>query len=672
MTFRSLSFRIAFSLLGGVGLFHSGCSRTWYRRDADQEAACLIVEKGGVAGQPGSGADRLIYTDPLSRLADPGSIDCPPMPPDDPRSHELMHCVDGKQGFDGWHRFGMTGEVDSGLWQESLIRSADGEIVVDLREAVRLSKLHSRDYQQNIETLYRSALDVSFERFRFDHQLFAGTGVFSDIRGRDVGKRSQLALDSFAETRKLTATGGEIVVGFANSLLWDFWGNDTDVFSSAIDFSLVQPLLRFGGRARVLENLTQQERNLLANVRQLQQYQQGFYVEIVTGRNGGPGPSLGNNVGAAGLGVIAGTPSGRSGAPRAGGYLGLLEGQQEIRNQVANIAALRDSLAQLEAAFDANRISSRLQVDQARQALLNAQSSLLTATAGYETRLDAYKVQLGLPPDLPIKIDDPLLNRFVLIDPKLTAIQDQVEQILSRLRMMRDVPDEAELKKIDSAFAELARPITNQIGVAKDEMEKLDEILPSRREQLLRVREKIDQFGADVDRRVYDIAAMEKRIESLKQRVPEVDASANRLLKAVDWTPEERLKQLRVETTMDEMEIDDGDETQVDPTKLYWESSLEIATQLSDRMLELSLVQAEIRLQGISLTPTKIDAPEALQYARVNRLDWMNARASLVDVWRKIEFRANELKSDLDVVVQGSVGTKADNVLEFDADESRI
>lgn len=663
MSFRQLAFRISVSLLGGISLLPVGCSRTWYRRDADREAACLIAEKGGMTP-----ADRLIYTDPTSRLADPASIDCPAMPPDDPRSHQLMHCIDGKQGFDGWDRFGVLGEVESGTWRESLIRSAEGDIVVDLREAVRLSRLHSRDYQQNIETLYRSALDVSFERFRFDHQFFAGTSAFSDIRGRRAGRRSEFELGTFAETRKLTATGGEIVVGFANSLLWDFWGNDTDVFSSAIDFSFVQPLLRFGGRARVLESLTQQERNLLANVRQLQQYQQGFFVEVITGRNSGPGPSLGNNVGSPGLGVIAGAPSGRSGAPRAGGYLGLLEGQQEIRNQVANIAALRDSLAQLEAAFDANRISSRLQVDQARQALLNAQSSLLTATAGYETRLDAYKVELGLPPDLPIKIEDPLLNRFVLIDPKLTVIQDQVEQVLSRLRMMRDQPNASELKEIDQAFAELRGPIANQIEIASEEMSRLDDILPDRREQLRRVREKIDLFGADVDRRVYDIAAMEKRIESLKERVPEIERNARRLSEAVDWSPAERLEQLRIETTIEETES----ETEVHPTKVYWESSLEIATQLSDRLLELSLVQAEIRLQGISLKPTQIVAPEALEYARVNRLDWMNARANLVDVWRKIEFRANELKSDLDVVVQGSVGTKPDNVFEFDNDESRI
>ena len=185
-------------------------------------------------------------------------------------------------------------------------------------------------------------------------------------------------------------------------------------------------MLRFGGRARVLESLTQSERDLLANVRQMAQFQQGFYVNIATGRSSGSGPSLGGNVGQAGLGLLAGFPGGRNGAPDAGGYLGLLQDQQRIRNQTTNIAALRDSLAQLEASFDANRIGSRLQIDQARQALLNAQSSLLSSRTAYASLVDSFKIDVGLPPELPVEISDPVLDRFILIDPGLTELQNEL------------------------------------------------------------------------------------------------------------------------------------------------------------------------------------------------------------------------------------------------------
>jgi len=50
----------------------------------------------------------------------------------------------------------------------------------------------------------------------------------------------------------------------------------------------------------------------------------------------------------------------------------------------------------------------------------------------------------------------------------------------------------------------------------------------------------------------------------------------------------------------------------------------------------------------------------------------MNARARLVDSWRQIEFNANLLQSDLDLVVSGDIGTRGDNPVEFRAENSRL
>ena len=581
-----------------------------------------------------------------------------------------MHCVDAKRGFDGWHRFGSAPEVESPYWQQSLMRTDSGVVVIDLREAVRLSRLHSRVYQSNLETLFISALNVSFERFRFDHQFFGGSGLSSDFRGRDVGQSSLFRIghfstnSSFGRVEKLTATGGELVVGFANSLLWDFWGTDSDIFSSAIDFSLVQPLLRGGGRALVLENLTQSERTLLANVRQMQQFQKGFFVDIITGRSSGDGPALRGNIGDGGLGIIAGNPGGRSGAPGAGGFIGLLEDQQEIRNQASNITALKDSLAQLEAAFDANRISSRLQVDQARQALLNAQTSLLISKAAYESRTDSFKVELGLPPDLEVEIQDPLLDRFVLIEPSLNMIQERIAGVLTEIREMRDEPEDDQLQQLEEKLTALAPEIETQLETADEELSRLNTLLPKRYTQLKRVKKIIESKEANVDRRVYAIEELDKSVEAVERRLPEVSDKIELLFSVIGESADEREKQLEL-TGFDW----DDDTSEV---KKRWDSSLHIATALSDSLLELSLVQAEIRLQGISLKSTEIDVSTAFEFARLNRLDWMNARANLVDSWRQIEVVANQLKSDLDIVVRGSLGTEPDNILEFDGDNSRI
>ena len=98
----------------------AGCSRPWYRKQADREAYALIQEKGGYLDQA------TIYPGPNSRLADPNSVDEPPMPPDDPTSHRLMHWVDGKEGSDLWHQYGQLNTVESGAWEESLPRNSDG------------------------------------------------------------------------------------------------------------------------------------------------------------------------------------------------------------------------------------------------------------------------------------------------------------------------------------------------------------------------------------------------------------------------------------------------------------------------------------------------------------------------------------------------------------------
>ncbi len=623
----------------------AGCSRPWYRKQADREAYALIQEKGGYLDQA------TIYPGPNSRLADPNSVDEPPMPPDDPTSHRLMHWVDGKEGSDLWHQYGQLNTVESVAWEESLPRNSDGEVALDLRGAISVGRLNSREYQRQLETLYLSALEVSRERFQFDYQWFADGVLDQNYRGTGLGGRSETGLDSQVFFRKTQAAGGELVVGLANSLLWDVWGSGSETFGSTLDFALRQPLLRLGGRARVLEQLTQSERDLLANVRQMQQYRQGFYVRLATGRTNGSGPSTGSRIGQSGLGVIAGFPSGRNGAPSAGGYLGLLQDQQEIRNQEANVVALRDSAAQLEAAFDANRISSRLQVDQALQALLNAQSSLLASRASYDSRVDAYKISLGLPPDLSVEINDPLLDRFILIDGSLTDLQDEAAAALLRIRRGRTQPNVETMRDQLLALKNLDVKVDTQLALAGRSLANLIDRIPDRMQQLDLVAQQVTDLDADVDPRVYDSEQFTNRVEFLKERVPQIQSeflearqASNDLLEALDKND---LGQSHT-------------------------SLVDLTTRLSDLLLELSLVHAEVKLQGISLLPINLEPKQALEIARVNRLDWMNARSNLVDSWRRIEVVANDLKSDLDVVVTGDLGTKPNNPVGFDTDYSRV
>ncbi len=88
-------------------------------------------------------------------------------------------------------------------------------------------------------------------------------------------------------------------------------------------------------------------------------------------------------------------------------------------------------------------------------------------------------------------------------------------------------------------------------------------------------------------------------------------------------------------------------------------------TQLSGQLAELSLTQARCRTETITLVPVQLDTREALRIAQQNRLDWMNARAALVDAWRQVEVTANALRGDMSVVFSGDMSTLGNDPLRF-------
>ena len=248
-----------------------GCNRAFYRQQADQDVACMVAEKSNDPRWALSNFN--INMDPRSRYYDPYDPDAPPMPPDDPGLHQFMHCVDGKKGWSKWHQNGVRPDLENPGWRERLYEYApineNGEIVLTLDSALQIAFINSPNYQETVETLYLSALDVTTERFRFDTQFFGGTGAGS--RGNTMlnvtSSDTRLRLPSNARVQRNFATAGELVVDFVNEFMWTFGGPNPSSAFSALSFSFVQPLLRGAGRDIALEQLTIVERALLANLR---------------------------------------------------------------------------------------------------------------------------------------------------------------------------------------------------------------------------------------------------------------------------------------------------------------------------------------------------------------------------------------------------------------------
>ncbi len=619
----------------------TGCRRGFYRRQADREVYNLIGRANLQTRTPLE--DYNIWPSPASRMHDPNNPDLPPMPPDDPTSNRLMHYVDHKRGWPYWRCYGKTPFVENPVWKKFLCYDKDGKVVLDRRGAMYMARLNSREYQHELEDLYLSALKVTFERFRFDAQFFGGNSTFFTADGPDRGASlgSELRTDTDLEMRKLFATGGELVVGLANSLVWQFAGPNEYTANTLLDFSLVQPLLRAGGRAVVLEELTDAERALLANVRQMERYRRAFYVEIIAGRTPGVGPDPNNLL----LSAFSLPTTGI-----VGGMLRLMEEQVQIRNQRANVSGLQKSLDQLVALNEAGRIDY-LQVDQARQALYNAQSRLLGLRASYQDRLDEYKIILGTPPQLEVQIDDPLLHQFDLIDPKTDATQEAVAKLLNELRDLERKPEPAEYLPELALVLQQSRAVQETV---RQDLKRLTEALPRRRENLQRLSTRPEFADGDVD--------LGADLQAFNERVKEIDKD---FFSGADEDPvglDEKLTGILAELTA----IEQAD---AEPER---ERLVPLLARLSGLLMEMSVIQARARLDTVTLVPIEMGSDEALEIARMYRRDWKNARAALVDVWRQVEVAANDLESDLDITFSGDINTDGNHPFRFRGTTGRL
>jgi outer membrane protein TolC len=699
-------------------LLSPGCTRPFYRQQADRDVYAAVQEK--TTDPRWTLPNYTINVDPRSRMFDGADPDCEPMPPDDPTAHQYMHQVDGKSGYPCWHCNGDTPYVENPDWYNWIIRNERGELLLTMDDAVRLGLLHSREYQRELEDLYLSALDVTFERFRFDVQFFGGNETFYTADGRlrpsaGGASSSQLTTDTNARATKLFASGGQMVTEVANSIVWQFSGTDTNTNTTLLDTSFIQPLLRNGVKSRVLERLTLSERTLLGNIRSMERYRRGFYVQVTTGRDAGQGPARRGGVLGAGLqgftglaggfGRVANTTNqqantgaaGGAGAGLAGGFMGLLQLQLQLINQEANVAALADSLAQLQAAYDANRID-RFQVDFGRQALFNARSQLLTAKTNYQNLQDTYKITLGLPPHIDFKINDPLLAPFQLIDPKIPPLQQQLTSTQELLG--------SEIISIREALAAVkqnpaqGQQLSQQLHTLQAALKSTSQVQAGAIAQFSLVKADLQDLVNAIPERKSILRLLKKRGVSLQSRTSgegtpatatndqadEFDQVAEELNSLPDKLAEEMQQLARAYQKYPALLT--GLETTVagliaDPTLLTQpagQQQLEqvlnripdLLVELSGDLLELSLIQARARAESVTLLPIELSSADALAIASKNRRDWMNARANLVDTWRLIEFNANDLEGNLNLVFGGDIRTVGDNPVDFRSATGRL
>lgn len=575
----------------------AGCTRSHYRNAADRQSYPIIGEREAL--NPGFDIGRIrLEPRPGSRLGDPFNPDHPPKPPDDPAAAVFMARPGGMRGALGWGKDGYTDLIEPPGWDLALGLDPNGVLRLDQSRSAEIGLLNSREYQTALEEVYLSALSLTLNRFEFQLHWFGrnatnythfGTG------GRDGAETSTLtSLTDFGFTRNFAA-GGQLLVDFANSLMFEHF-NGVNVVKSNLAVTLTQPLLRNFGRKVRLESLTQAERDTLYAVRVFARFRKQFWANV---------------------------------AIQSGGYLDLLLLVQTLRNTEANLKRQEETYRLYDELFRGGR-ASVVELDQFYQSLQSARQSVIDARVSLETGLDSFKLRLGIPPRLPVELDDTPLNQFVLTDPRLEAVRDDLEAFQrARFAELGEPPTAENLRRYFAALREITLRVGAGTASAAADME--------------RWRQRIDRPqrpGDDPEPRTRERSTY----DSLRKVLPETADDLKKSLALIDQHAKAVAEGTRKES---------------------WEAVTQDAKNVLAVLDGVVAVQTQARIHLIELPEVGWTEADGLAYAHENRLDLMNRLGATTDAWRKVTVAANALRGDVNVVTAMNLGTDPDHKRPF-------
>lgn len=592
MKTRSLWLRM--SVLAAV----AGCSRPYYRQSADRETYPIIAER---VATPVSAVGRMgIEPSPSSRLADPNSPDCPPKPPDDVVAAKYMDCPNGIPGYRHWDEFGRVDSIEPIGWEESLGKNDAGILKLNQDRAVEVALDHSREYQTRLESVYLSALALTLNRFEFDVRWFGRNGTTYVHTGGPF-ETNTLTTASDVGFNKNFAAGGQLLIDFANSFVWEFTGK-TYTASSSIGATLIQPLIRGYGRNVRLETLTQSERDVLYAVRDFARFRKQFWSSVTVD---------------------------------SGGYLQLLNALQAARNARANVKSQEQNYALYQKLYQGGRTQAA-NVDQIYQGLLSARANVISADINLQSALDQFKLRLGLPPRLKVELDDKPLEPFRLVDPAVEAYRDEIDAF-ERAR-------KAELDELPGVIS------------LRASFEKL-EVLISRAEGIVAKSEKeLENWKANLTQTSDDPEQMERAKKAYEGQKG----------KPKEW--KDNLTALKAAIAAQKAKLTENTRDKA------WDDIVEGVKGIGAIIDSAIAAESQARINMIRLPTLKYEETEAMNYAKEHRLDLLTAQAQVTDAWRKVNIAANALKSDLNVRLDGTLGTEpgSRNPVDFSAAGSRL
>ncbi len=247
-----------------------------------------------------------------------------------------------------------------------------GQLTLNIDQALNYAAENSREYQSEKESLYLVALNLTESRNNFSPNFSSSAGANTQIQsGGDVIGST----DANQRLSQNLLAGGSYSLSLANDLLRYFSGDPRRSASSAISFSILQPLLRGAGSKIAAENFTQANRNVIYAIRDYHQFQNTFANDITLQ------------------------------------YLRLLQQKESVDNQYKNYISRKENTDYLRAR-SVDRASPQ-EVSDSEQGELLAKNNWITANSSYQTSLDNFKITIGAPTGTTLTLDDSELEKIV-------------------------------------------------------------------------------------------------------------------------------------------------------------------------------------------------------------------------------------------------------------------
>jgi outer membrane protein TolC len=372
----------------GCALCLCGCTAKRYRRSADKDAYAAIAQKT-----------------PLVQNMDPRfTIE---------QTNSLV--------LDGLPQVAATNDF--------LGEAAAAELsarVMSLQEALKLAVQYSRVYQNNREQLYLTALSLTLSRHQFT-PIFSGGGsgtyavqtaqTTALVPDPVTGQLIPVLSDNLAEQQSVHVAGnagaswlirdvGKLSAAFTTDFLRFLAGSPSTLTSSQIGATLTRPLLRNAGYKTDIENLTQAERDLLYGLRDFVRFRKDFSVQV------------------------------------ASAYYSVLGNRDAVRNSFLNFQSSRKAGDRTRALAAEGR-TTQSDLGRIEQQELSAENAWVSAVLVYERALDDFKIQLGIPVETKVVLDDRELRELKIRHPNV-KVDEAIQVALAARLDYQNVRDQLE------------------------------------------------------------------------------------------------------------------------------------------------------------------------------------------------------------------------------------